>query len=49
MTSKVLVFIDGLEPKPIVCGVADMDELNRVGRFRYGKSYLTREEKTHFH
>ncbi|MPY24552.1 type II toxin-antitoxin system HipA family toxin [Shewanella sp. YLB-07] len=50
MTSKsvgaerVFVFIDGLEAKPVVCGVADLDETSPhpIGRFRYGKSYLAR-------
>ncbi|WP_299074226.1 type II toxin-antitoxin system HipA family toxin [uncultured Paraglaciecola sp.] len=42
MTSKAYVFIDGLEDNPIVCGVIQIDEEAKTGRFRYGKSYLNR-------
>ncbi|MBC3766382.1 type II toxin-antitoxin system HipA family toxin [Neptunicella marina] len=42
MTSKAYVFIDGLEDAPIVCGVIQIDEATKKGRFRYGKSYLNR-------
>ncbi len=44
MTSKAFVFIDGLEDKPIPCGVTQIDEHSRVGRFRYGQSYLKRPD-----
>ncbi len=44
MTSNVFVYIDGLEDKPIVCGVVSVDESIPDGRFRYGKSYLARED-----
>lgn len=44
MTSKAFVFIDGLEDTPIICGVTEVDEINRYGRFRYGKSYLARPD-----
>ncbi|MGB0938219.1 MAG: type II toxin-antitoxin system HipA family toxin [Colwellia sp.] len=42
MISKAFVFIDGLEDKPIVCGVVTLDTHKRYGEFRYGKSYLLR-------
>lgn len=44
MTSKAYVFIDGLEDIPIVCGVIQIDEATKTGRFRYGKSYLNRTD-----
>lgn len=44
MTSKAYVFIDGLEDKPIVCGVVTLDTKKQYGEFRYGKSYLVRED-----
>lgn len=58
MTSKAYVFIDGLEDKPVICGVVTLDAnrgtldanrgtLNtnqRMGEFRYGKSYLVRDD-----
>ena len=44
MTSKAYVFIDGLEDKPIPCGVTLVDEDNKIGRFRYGQSYLKRSD-----
>lgn len=34
------VFVDGLEAKPIICGAVALDAKKRVGRFRYGLSYL---------
>jgi serine/threonine-protein kinase HipA len=42
--SKAFVFIDGLEDKPIVCGVVTLDTQKRYGEFRYGKSYLLRDD-----
>ncbi|MBE1299727.1 MAG: type II toxin-antitoxin system HipA family toxin [Alteromonadaceae bacterium] len=44
MTSKAFVFIDGLEPTPVVAGVTEVDDTRGVGRFRYGKSYLARKD-----
>ena len=44
MTSKAYVFIDGLEDKPIPCGVTLVDEGTKIGRFRYGKRYLNRPD-----
>ena len=44
MTSKAYVFIDGLEDKPIPCGVTLVDEDTKIGRFRYGKRYLNRPD-----
>jgi DNA-binding XRE family transcriptional regulator len=42
--SKAFVFIDGLEDKLIVCGVVTLDTQKRYGEFRYGKSYLLRDD-----
>jgi serine/threonine-protein kinase HipA len=42
--SKAFVFIDDLEDKPIVCGVVTLDTQKRYGEFRYGKSYLLRDD-----
>lgn len=44
MISKAFVFIDGLEDKPIVCGVVTLDTKKQYGEFRYGKSYLLRSD-----
>ncbi len=44
VTSKAFVFIDGLEDKPIVCGVVTLDAKKHYGEFRYGKSYLSRDD-----
>lgn len=44
MTSRAFVFIDGLEEKPIVCGVVTLDAKKKYGEFRYGKSYLLRND-----
>ena len=44
MTSNAFIFIDGLEEQPVICGVTEVDEQNKVGRFRYGKSYLARSD-----
>ena len=44
MISKAFVFIDGLESKPIVCGVVTLDTKKQYGEFRYGKSYLLRDD-----
>jgi serine/threonine-protein kinase HipA len=44
MISKAYVFIDGLAEEPIICGVIQLDAVNNVGRFRYGKSYLARPD-----
>jgi len=44
VTSKAFVFIDGLEDYPIICGVVTLDTKKQYGEFRYGKSYLLRED-----
>ena len=44
MTSRAFVFIDGLEDRPIVCGVVTLDTKKKYGEFRYGKSYLLRDD-----
>ncbi len=44
MISKAYVFVDGLEDEPIVCGVIELDSTKSRGRFRYGKSYLSRPD-----
>jgi serine/threonine-protein kinase HipA len=46
MTSKMYVFVDGLEPKPVICGVFQYIEgkINLEGKFRYGRSYLNRQD-----
>lgn len=44
MTSEVYVFVDGLEKKPIICGIAALDAQKKIGRFRYGLSYLNRPD-----
>ncbi|NWO01454.1 MAG: type II toxin-antitoxin system HipA family toxin, partial [Idiomarinaceae bacterium] len=44
MTSKAYVFIEGLESEPVICGVIWYDPENRIGRFRYGQSYLARND-----
>ncbi|MGM7317920.1 MULTISPECIES: type II toxin-antitoxin system HipA family toxin [Idiomarina] len=44
MTSKAYVFIEGLENEPVICGVIWYDPENRIGRFRYGQSYLARND-----
>ena len=44
MTSRAYVFVDGLEDKPIICGVVEQDSDINVGKFRYGNSYLSRED-----
>ena len=44
MTSKAYVFIDGLAEKPVICGITEIDDNSAFGRFRYGKSYLERED-----
>jgi serine/threonine-protein kinase HipA len=44
MTSKAYIFIDGLEQVPIICAVTEIDERLGIGRFRYGKSYLARND-----
>lgn len=44
MISKAFVFIDGLEDKPIICGAVTLDTKKRYGEFRYGKSYLLRDD-----
>lgn len=44
MTSRVYVFIDGLEDQPIICGIVELDPVAKVGKFRYGKSYLQRDD-----
>lgn len=44
MTSKAYVFIDGLEDKPVICGVVTLNTKRGMGEFRYGKSYLDRDD-----
>ncbi len=44
MTSKAYVFVDGLESKPVICGVVELDTRSASGRFRYGKSWLSRDD-----
>lgn len=44
MISKAYVFIDGLDNKPVICGVVAIDVDTGFGRFRYGRSYLERED-----
>lgn len=44
MTSRAYVFIDGLEDKPIICGIVELDPIAKLGKFRYGKSYQQRED-----
>lgn len=44
MISKAFVFIDGLEDTPIVCGTVTLDTTKQYGEFRYGKSYLLRQD-----
>ena len=44
MTSRAYVFIDGLEDDPIICGVVELDPKTNIGRFRYGQSYLQRDD-----
>ena len=44
MTSKAYVFLDGLDDKPVVCGVTQLDDAGRFGKFRYGKSFLNRAD-----
>ncbi|MCJ8317342.1 type II toxin-antitoxin system HipA family toxin [Idiomarina sp.] len=43
MTSKAYVFIEGLESEPVICGMLQYDAVNSLGRFRYGQSYLARD------
>lgn len=42
MTSKMFVYIDGLDDVPVICGVFQYLE-GKEGRFRYGARYLARE------
>ncbi|MEC7691563.1 MAG: type II toxin-antitoxin system HipA family toxin [Pseudomonadota bacterium] len=44
MTSKAYVFVDGLESKPVICGIVELDTSSASGRFRYGKSWLSRDD-----
>ncbi|NQY63630.1 MAG: HipA domain-containing protein [Alteromonadaceae bacterium] len=44
MISEAFVFVDGLEDRPVVCGIVKLDVKKRFGEFRYGKSYLARED-----
>ena len=44
MTSKAYIFIDGLEAAPVICAVTEIDEDSGIGRFRYGRSYLARND-----
>lgn len=40
MISEAYVFIDGLEERPIICGLFRLDSRQRKGTFVYGQSYL---------
>ena len=44
MTSRAYVFIDGLENNPVICGVVELDPKTNIGKFRYGQSYLQRDD-----
>lgn len=44
MISEAYVFIDGLEDKPVICGVTRIKDNGKPGQFRYGKSYLGRPD-----
>ncbi|MFC4700660.1 type II toxin-antitoxin system HipA family toxin [Glaciecola siphonariae] len=44
MSAKAFVFIHGLDEKPVVCGAIKVDESGKHGEFRYGKSYLSRDD-----
>ncbi|UAA38772.1 type II toxin-antitoxin system HipA family toxin [Paraneptunicella aestuarii] len=44
MTSKAYVFVDGLEDEPVICGVVTLNTHRGIGEFRYGKSYLERDD-----
>ncbi len=34
MTSNAYVFLDGMAPEPIICGVVELDAKAGVGKFR---------------
>ena len=44
MTSRAYVFVDGLENNPVICGVVELDPKTNIGKFRYGQSYLQRND-----
>lgn len=44
MISKAFVYIDGLDTSPVICGVTEINTQKKMGRFRYGKSYLARPD-----
>lgn len=44
MTSKAYVFIEGLADKPVICAEFRLNTTTNTGRFRYGKSYLARDD-----
>ena len=44
MTSRAYVFIDGIESEPVICGIVELDLKSRIGKFRYGQSYLRRAD-----
>lgn len=44
MISEAYVFIEGLEAEPVICGAIRYDAKHELGRFRYGKSYLARQD-----
>lgn len=44
MISKAYVFIDGLDERPVICGLTEINETTSTGRFRYGMSYLKRPD-----
>lgn len=44
MTSRAYVFVHGLEDMPIICGIVELDQVAKLGKFRYGKSYLQRDD-----
>lgn len=44
MISRAWGFVDDFKSCPIVCGITQIDEASKVGRFRYGKRYLSRND-----
>jgi len=44
MTSSAYVFMGGLEDEPVICAIVELDTVAKVGKFRYGKSYLQRDD-----
>lgn len=44
MISRAYVFVDGIEAEPIICGIIELNTTTHIGKFRYGQSYLQRED-----